>query len=1667
MITDYKWVRHIVPPTSYLSGISTGVANNFATYMSDFLFGTRVRWQVESTDSAGTYYWRFRTVTAYAKIYDIEVEYTFTRSGGGAINSETLRGRSWNSAGTAPETSFAAIPITGSGPGDITFDALFPPGSTSGVDAETAETIFPGTTYAQYEHRNGSYALVAGGIGSSAGDLGVAGFDIRMLAIKNLRAEKVVTNLSSDENTVNFKMDIYALPGTTSLFSAWQPASVIDFVVQVGDLSATDLYYELLGGVTASTPTSAGLVASVSIPTADRWPGTDLSGNIIEGLSLVLAQALADNPDGIPTTSLTRLKATNALTYQCCSCSNGCMTQGVSLESTSGGPYGAGLEPVLSYTSFDYGQAPASMGYGWSSEASSRIIDSGTELVFRSGGGGYLRWIEDSGSYVPFSPGNYTEAVVDTGSTTARYKLTFKDQRVFEFDSTGKLRKKIDRNGNTLTYSYNGTTGYLETISDGNGRSHHYTNRSDGQPLTLRVNNATTGRLTQFAYYSSSDPDSPDRLWKIIDPELNETEFVYYPDGPLQAIIDPQGNIASIYEYDVFGRLYREELYEEVLRTHFYGTSGNSHEILEEDLVGSEPDRSRYTELDGLGRVVRVLELVSATGPVVNETLMEYNDPSVSPFNPNPYLLKRQTDPNLTYVEMTYTDNGNLKTFQDKEQKVTTYTYAEEIDSPLNPKHRNLVREIQRPEVTIGVPAPVTYDPTVFEYDPNGNLERVIDASGEETEMTYDTDGLVLTIKNRLGHITELEYEGNPFNNESRNLIEVRVPKGTSSLDGFRVTELEYDYYDNVTVVRDALGNETVMSYDDLDRVEDSKVRDPLGAVVGGTTYFEYPNMLLEEVTLPPNNGSGSNSRKVSMVYDSSNRLEEVLRDIGVSTQELRVGYGYTAFSQLARLTRTKNGNLRSFTHSFDRLGRTATSSDSLPSPNTGVSSMAYAPYCSEKASTSARGIRRRLVFDDRCLPLSLSAGDPDSGDPLDVLNVRELREWQHDELGRMVKSLQTRPARYGQPLSAVMGLDVYGGQAEQRLYLFDELDRLRKMTFEDGSEMLWDYDLEGNLTKMTDPQGKVTRLAYYRDNLLKEVRVERPSQPDRVFGYSYDAAGRLLAITYPTSPEVVAKFDDGTSTPGSGWDARGRLRHLRYERDGDLIRRFELDYDASDNRSMILDVTDGSVLTAKAIKWEFLYDWLDRLVTVNRSEAVSVGSLPSTLAPFSSYSYDESDNRVTYRDEVADRTYRYVVDDADNLIEVYVTEGSDPEVLVEEIGKDADGNMTTRTNADTGEVITYEWSDFDRLLRVSSAIGGTPTATVKESNRYDVNGIRKRKMDRNGNGSKEFTAGISTASSKAASSGSSAPTISYIMGAGQILGAEVNGNFQFFLTDALGTVRDVVDDTGAVIRSQEYDEHGNLISSSGTGTFAPKTYQGALSVNDDTADSGLWLMGHRHYDSRVGRFISRDPIGFRGSLNLFASHSVNPIRFVDPSGLNPVVIWVLVGATGIAANELLAAKEYAQAQAKDLVSRNLNEHIEAQPPDPKNPKFPRDGSYKCQVLNDKYKHCVVSCKVARQFGASVAWAIGYGHELQGFPMKPDARYDMIANQTGIDIGASSDADCEAACESKYQKSYLWQGTKTVLPPNLPQGYSPSSSFPHAQQPPATRSPSSCRREEL
>ncbi len=71
------------------------------------------------------------------------------------------------------------------------------------------------------------------------------------------------------------------------------------------------------------------------------------------------------------------------------------------------------------------------------------------------------------------------------------------------------------------------------------------------------------------------------------------------------------------------------------------------------------------------------------------------------------------------------------------------------------------------------------------------------------------------------------------------------------------------------------------------------------------------------------------------------------------------------------------------------------------------------------------------------------------------------------------------------------------------------------------------------------------------------------------------------------------------------------------------------------------------------------------------------------------------------------------------------------------------------------------------------------------------------------------------------------------------------------------------------------------MLTSAGLAT--PFRYGGASGCQTD-ADTGLVLMGHRYYDSRIGRFISQDPAG--AGSNQYAYANNDPVDAADPSGL-------------------------------------------------------------------------------------------------------------------------------------------------------------------------------------
>lgn len=202
-------------------------------------------------------------------------------------------------------------------------------------------------------------------------------------------------------------------------------------------------------------------------------------------------------------------------------------------------------------------------------------------------------------------------------------------------------------------------------------------------------------------------------------------------------------------------------------------------------------------------------------------------------------------------------------------------------------------------------------------------------------------------------------------------------------------------------------------------------------------------------------------------------------------------------------------------------------------------------------------------------------------------------------------------------------------------------------------------------------------------------------------------------------------------------------------------------------------------------------------------------------------------------------------------------SDGGIPHSDVETFTFDADGNMTSRTVG--SDVTSYSWDDFDRLIAVEKPDDS------KVVNLYDSGGLRKERVFDDGEKVKSFFSGLPTVNE----SSSNGNSFSYPIGH-QLLGFEdQSGDFRYFVTDGLSSVRLVLNSSGTEIAGYEHDEFGNELAKTGTASSL-KTYAGGLGVHDDAGDTGLLYMRARHYEPTFGRFLNRDPIGLASGLNLF-----------------------------------------------------------------------------------------------------------------------------------------------------------------------------------------------------
>lgn len=805
----------------------------------------------------------------------------------------------------------------------------------------------------------------------------------------------------------------------------------------------------------------------------------------------------------------------------------------------------------------------------------------------------------------------------------------------------------------------------------------------------------------------------------------------------------------------------------------------------------------------------------------------------------------------------------------------------------------------------------------MFTYDVNDNLISSTEGSGSllrTTRFGYDAQNRLVAVTNAIGHVTTYEYDNcdrvtkttipdgtytvNDWNAngtlsathahdaDGRELRRTTLSYGSYGLSVSRTltgiglpssgitTHTEYNTDGSVAATIDALGNRTTFAYDGAGRLISTT------DALGNTASVEY-NRAGQIVA-----SSDALGRVTRTTRTVSGLPLRTIRADGTTTE--------TAYDVVEEVASTTDARGARRTVERDAENRPVSATDALGN----VSQIAYDTLGRPVWAQDASGIESRTEYDALSRPVSkinaLGAAWSTSYDKLDravasTTPLGKASKITYDSVGQVVAT--TRPT------GAVdaFGYDAMGNQtaytnSEKRVYrtAYDALGRVVASTNALGVQVsALSYDLNGNVVRSEDGNGAVRTFAY--DAL---DRLVSRTTPDDNVSLSYDAVGNLVSAANKTATEtfvydalnrlVAATTTVSGMTVRNEWkrDAGGLVTNIVYATGKSVSKRYDIE-------GRLVAVSDWLGHT-----WTFNWDVAGRLVqlaspdgrvrTQSYDAAGRLGSWNVGTLVGRAMEYDLSDRKtsdtVTFGAMPVPSDERHsgnVFDAADRLVFSSVELGSGA-TRNETFAYDGNDAMIRATA--NGETVSFKY-DADRSLASITAGGNEATFAYDAlGNRIfagghiwipDQNDALKRPL-------LEYD-----------SSGSLIRF--YIWAGGMLLGyVNADGTLIVAHTDEMGGIAALSKTDGTVLHTAQYGPHGENWGRTSTNPtpFAWLGGYGVQRLSQDTFLGDLYLPRHRLYAPAQQRFLSSDPIGLAGGLNLYVYGNGNPLVYIDPLGL-------------------------------------------------------------------------------------------------------------------------------------------------------------------------------------
>ena len=575
------------------------------------------------------------------------------------------------------------------------------------------------------------------------------------------------------------------------------------------------------------------------------------------------------------------------------------------------------------------------------------------------------------------------------------------------------------------------------------------------------------------------------------------TRFEYYSNGQLYKINGPLAGDADIIIY-----VYYENI------PYNWSNFGDLKYI-----ILPNADTTTFSIRDGLGNV----DIITDANGFMTKYLQDNRGRVYKIIN-----NAGSSNPDTTTLSLNF--KGNVKQITDPIGLIQKYKYDDEhgwLDYIQNPDSEkidfsyDINSNINKIEFK-------TSDSTVrktesAEYDYLSKLLKIyLPNDTDNTEFTYDDMDNISSVIDPEGNVINFEYDA------LNRLIEFNKIDSTDTLKII----YEYDDHDNITLVKDASDEEYEFVYNDKNLLvsENSNIRglitytyDAVGNLTtktnakGNTTAYTY-DVLNRLETIDYNDNDTVN---VTYVYDSdsANGMGRLWKEI---TDDVTIEYLYDDFGDIRQETQTFGGN--SYTTNFEYNYKHNISSITYPSGQTYFYNYNANNYNQIESIT----------------------WDFDSTSAIDTL-IKDIDYEPYGGIKRICYGNgDTTFYEYNNQYQVVQIKSIIGGSVQINL--------------------VYQYDLAGNIVQVTDSLNSNNNVAYGYDNLYRLESATSSSYPNGNFTFNYsnnnnrilkeiDSSGTVFSTTYNYTSNKLTSLS-GSETASANYDSCGNI--VSWIQDGD-----------------------------------------------------------------------------------------------------------------------------------------------------------------------------------------------------------------------------------------------------------------------------------------------------------------------------------------------------------------------------------------------------------------------------------------------------------------------------------------------------------------------------------